>query len=208
MVLKFSELFSSFFLIFWVIAYVWLLLFAYDRLTGVWRVDLSRDLSANHLHQHCRQVHTLIISLFIPSFYALVTTLKHCMSRISLHVGFWEVDDEVEPITSFIIKPLGVTSTHCLYYHAMLVDVVWVWVIFMTDVSCLLMVQLKVATKTHIWVDWGTWRTQCCMYFWISRSTRVIILWTATQAQRDHKIIHARNFRVQPQAIMGSSIVE
>ena len=36
----------------------------------------------------------------------------------------------------------------------------------------------------------------------------VIILWTATQAQRDHKIIHARNFRVQPQAIMGSSIVE
>ena len=30
----------------------------------------------------------------------------------------------------------------------------------------------------------------------------------ATQAQRDHKIIHARNFRVQPQAIMGSSIVE
>ena len=30
----------------------------------------------------------------------------------------------------------------------------------------------------------------------------------ATQAQRDHKIIHARNFRVKPQAIMGSSIVE
>ena len=37
---------------------------------------------------------------------------------------------------------------------------------------------------------------------------RVIILWSATQAQRDHKIIHARNFRVQPQAIMGSGIVE
>ena len=37
---------------------------------------------------------------------------------------------------------------------------------------------------------------------------RVILLWTATQAERDHKIIHARNFRVQPQAIMGSSIVE
>ena len=37
---------------------------------------------------------------------------------------------------------------------------------------------------------------------------RVILLWTATQAQRDHKIIHARNFRVQTQAIMGSSIVE
>ena len=26
----------------------------------------------------------------------------------------WEVDDEVEPITCFIIKPLGVTSTLCL----------------------------------------------------------------------------------------------
>ena len=41
-----------------------------------------------------------------------------------------------------------------------------------------------------------------------SRRTRVITLWNATQAQRDHTIIHARNFRVQPQAIMGSSIVE
>ena len=37
---------------------------------------------------------------------------------------------------------------------------------------------------------------------------RVILLWTATQAQRDHEIFHARNFRVQPQAIMGSGIVE
>ena len=37
---------------------------------------------------------------------------------------------------------------------------------------------------------------------------RVILLWTATQAQRDHKIIHARNFRVQPHAIMGFGIVE
>ena len=26
----------------------------------------------------------------------------------------WEVDDEVEPITCFIIKPLGVTSALCL----------------------------------------------------------------------------------------------
>ena len=26
----------------------------------------------------------------------------------------WEVDDEVEPIALFIIKPLGVTSTLCL----------------------------------------------------------------------------------------------
>ena len=35
----------------------------------------------------------------------------------------WEVDNEVEPITCFIIKPLRVTSMLCLYCHAMLVDV-------------------------------------------------------------------------------------
>ena len=52
----------------------------------------------------------------------------------------------------------------------------------------------------------GTWRIQCCPR--ISRSTRVIIIWFATQAQRDHKIIHARNFHVQPQAIRGFGIVE
>ena len=38
----------------------------------------------------------------------------------------WEVDNEVEPITCFIIKPLGVTSTLCLGSYAMLVDVDWV----------------------------------------------------------------------------------
>ena len=36
----------------------------------------------------------------------------------------------------------------------------------------------------------------------------MIILRFATQAQRDHKIIHAGDFGVQPQAIMGSGIVE
>ena len=78
--------------------------------------------------------------------------------------------------------------------------------------------KLKVATLTHFWVEWlghpgdipvaypGTWGIQCCPRR--SRGTRVIILWNATQAQRDHKIIHARNFHVQPNAIMGSGIVE
>ena len=47
----------------------------------------------------------------------------------------WEVD-EVEPIALFIIKPLGVTSTLCLYCYAMLVDVVWVSE-SMTDVRLL-----------------------------------------------------------------------
>ena len=48
----------------------------------------------------------------------------------------WEVV-EVVPIHLFIIKPLGVTSTYCLYCHAMLVDVDWVSV-SMIDVSLLI----------------------------------------------------------------------
>ena len=51
--------------------------------------------------------------------------------------GYWEVVDEVEPIALFIIKPLGVTSTLCLYCYAMLVDVVWVSE-SMTDVRLLI----------------------------------------------------------------------
>ena len=35
-----------------------------------------------------------------------------------------------------------------------------------------------------------------------------VFLQTATQAQRDHEIFQTRNFRVQPHAIMGSSIVD
>ena len=44
----------------------------------------------------------------------------------------------------------------------------------------------------------GTWVDQDFLVFF----------WTATQAQRDHEIIHTRNFRVQPQAIMGSGVVD
>ena len=35
-----------------------------------------------------------------------------------------------------------------------------------------------------------------------------VFLRTATQAQRDHEIIQTGNLRVQPQAIMGSGIVD
>ena len=70
------------------------------------------------------------------------------------------------------------------------------------------MVQLKVATLIHIWVDCGNWGTQDCMSRHLGRPGLPIFLWTATQAQRDHEIIQTRNFRVQPQAIMGSGIVE
>ena len=64
--------------------------------------------------------------------------------------------------------------------------------------------QLKL---TSGWIEAPGVPSVACI-FWKSWSTRVIFLWTATQAQRDHEIIYARNFRVQPQAIMGSSIVE
>ena len=59
------------------------------------------------------------------------------MIRMRLTCGYWEVDDEVEPIAPFIIKPLGVTSTPCLYCYAMLIDVVWVSE-SMTDVRLLI----------------------------------------------------------------------
>ena len=36
----------------------------------------------------------------------------------------------------------------------------------------------------------------------------MIFLWFATQALTDHYVIHAGDFRVQPQDIMGSGIVE
>ena len=67
----------------------------------------------------------------------------------------------------------------------------------MTDVSLLINGLSKVATyNTHL----GGLRH-------LGIPAIACFLWTTTQAQRDHKIIHARNFRVQPQAIMGSSIV-
>ena len=72
---------------------------------------------------------------------------------------------------------------------------------------CYLMVNLRWLLNTHL----GGLRHlghQVLPLFLEIPGYHVILLWTATQAQRDHKIIHARNFRVQPQAIMGSSIVE
>ena len=38
----------------------------------------------------------------------------------------WEVDDEVEPIAPFIIKPWELLLRYDTYCHAMLVDVDWV----------------------------------------------------------------------------------
>ena len=38
----------------------------------------------------------------------------------------WEVDDELEPIIFFIIKPSDLLLRYATYYHAMLIDVDWV----------------------------------------------------------------------------------
>ena len=61
-----------------------------------------------------------------------------------------------------------------------------------------LMVYLRWLLKhTSGWIGCGHLGIyQCCPF------------WFATQAQRDHKIIHAGKFCVQPQAIMGSGIVD
>ena len=63
--------------------------------------------------------------------------------------------------------------------------------------------QLK---STSGWIDVPREPSVACIFLEIL-GYRVILLWTATQAQRDHEIIHARNFRVQLQATMGSKIV-
>ena len=68
--------------------------------------------------------------------------------------------------------------------------------------------KLKVATLIRIRVDCLGHLEKPVLAQGESRSTRVIILWSATQAQRELRYVHARNFRVQPRAIMGSSIVE
>ena len=62
----------------------------------------------------------------------------------------WEVD-EVVPITC-LLPNLWQLLLRCSLCHAMLVDVDWVSV-SMTDVRLLINGLLKVATKTHIWVD-------------------------------------------------------
>ena len=69
----------------------------------------------------------------------------------------------------------------------------------MTDVSFVnLMVYLRWLLKhTSEWIEAPGYFQDWPVFFW-----------TATQAQRDHETIHTRNFRVHPQAIMGSSIVD
>ena len=78
----------------------------------------------------------------------------------------------------------------------MLVDVDWVSDIHDRCELTILMVYLRWQLKhTSGWIE-APGESSDCLYFLEISGYRVILLWTATQAQRDHKIIHARNFRV------------
>ena len=91
----------------------------------------------------------------------------------------------------------------------MLVDVDWVSDIHDRCELIISMVYLRWQLKrTSGWIEAPDVYRDLPVFFLEIPGCRVILLWTATQAQRDHKIIHARNFHVQPQAIMGSSIVD
>ena len=88
---------------------------------------------------------------FHTQFLCISFTLKHCMIRFDnmwvLGSSWW--GRNLLPC----IQTLGVTITLCLYCHAMLVDVDWVWEIFMTDVR-LLMVYLRWQLKlTSGWIE-------------------------------------------------------
>ena len=108
----------------------------------------------------------------------------------------WEVD-EVVPNTCYY-QTFGSYFYVCLLCHAMLVDVDWVSEIYDRCEIVKLKVYLRWQLKyTSGWIEAPGYSRTCLFFFW-----------TATQAQRDHDTIHTRNFCVQPQAIMGSSIVD
>ena len=80
----------------------------------------------------------------------------------------------------------------------MLVDVDWVSDIHDRCELIILMVYLRWQLKhTSGWIEAPDVYQDLPVFFR-----------TATQAQRDHKIFHAKYLRVQPQAIMGSGIVD
>ena len=68
LIVCFRSFSRSFLRFFCMIAYVWLLLIAYDRLTEVWRVELLGVMSANHLHQQYKASSHVDHIFFIPSF--------------------------------------------------------------------------------------------------------------------------------------------
>ena len=90
----------------------------------------------------------------------------------------------------------------------MLVDVDWVSDIHDRCELIILMVYLRWQLKhTSGWIEAPDVYQDLPVFLEIP-GYRVILLWTATQAQRDHDIFHTGNFCVQPHAIMGSGIVD
>ena len=65
----------------------------------------------------------------------------------------WEVDDEVEYIT-LLLSNLGVTSALCYLLPCYARRRGLGLRVSMTDVRLIINGLLKVATETHIWVDW------------------------------------------------------
>ena len=108
----------------------------------------------------------------------------------------WEVV-EVVPITCLIsnLWELLLCLPLC---HAMLVDVDWVSDIHDRCEFVKLLVYLRWQLKhTSGWIEAPGYSRIACLGTWVDQDC-LFFFWTATQAQRDHKIIHARNFRVQP----------
>ena len=79
-------------------------------------------MSAKNIHQQYKASSHFDHIPLLPSFYAFVSILKHCMVRILTTCGYWEVVDEVG--TYCLTSNPGYFML-CLYYFAMLVDVDW-----------------------------------------------------------------------------------
>ena len=151
----FSNFFSLLSPIFWVIAYVWLLLFAYDRLSGVRRIELSGvewESSSSTLQASSHFDHTSLL----PSFYCIRSILKQLHGEDLINM--WVLGSRWgSTYYLFYYQTLGSYFYVFLLCHAMLVDVDWVSEFSMTDVRLLINGLFKAATLIHIWVDWGTW---------------------------------------------------
>ena len=138
---------------------------------------------------------TLIIPLYYP-------VLLHQINPQTLHdqdlIKLWDGKQMRQYLLPIYYQTFGSYFYVFLLCHAMLVDVDWVSEIHDRCEIVKLMVYLRWQLKyTSGWIEAPGYSSDCLFF-----------LWTAIQAQRDHEIIHTRNFRVQPQAIMGSGIVE
>ena len=79
----------------------------------------------------------------------------------------------------------------------MLGDGDWIVIYTWKFESYLIVDNNKVATLIYIWLDWLRHLGNPVVHVFGNPGVPMcLFLWNATQDQRDHKIIHARNFRV------------